>query len=39
MFIIKWVVHNHEAEPVVVENSKEVDIGMVVLSCQTGCSA
>jgi hypothetical protein len=35
MFIIKWVAHRHENEPVEVENSNDRDIGMVVLSCQS----
>jgi hypothetical protein len=34
MFIIKWVVHYHEDEPVAVETGNEPDIGMVVLLCQ-----
>jgi hypothetical protein len=34
MFVIKWVAHRRESEPVEVENSKEADIGLFVLSCQ-----
>jgi hypothetical protein len=34
MYTIKWVVHQHEAEPVEEETSCHGDLSAVVLSCQ-----
>jgi hypothetical protein len=34
MFVIKWVAHGHEAEPIEVEKSDLKDVGLLVLRCQ-----
>jgi hypothetical protein len=34
MFVIKWVAHHHETEPVEVENSELKDLDHLVLTCQ-----